>query len=223
MTSKNRVLLVDDHDLFREGLVSLLNQQPDLEVVGQATDGFEGFDQARRLRPNLIVMDITMPLCDGVEATRLIRAAKELAGVRILILTILEEDEQLFAAIQAGANGYLLKNAKSDQFLETVRGTLAGETTVPPQMAGSLFQEFARLSSAPAAGPNNGFGLTERQLEVLALIARGESDKEIAAELSLSLHTVKSHVRASLSKLEVSNRRQAAQLARERGLVEDTS
>jgi DNA-binding NarL/FixJ family response regulator len=222
MTQKKRVLLVDDHDLFREGLVSLLNSQPDLEVVGQATDGFDGFDQARWLRPDLIIMDITMPLCDGVEATRLIRAAKELAGVRILMLTILEEDEKLFAAVKAGANGYLLKNARSDQFLQAVRGTLAGETTVPPQMAGSLFQEFARLSSAPANGQANEFGLTERQLEVLALIVRGDSDKEIAGKLSLSLHTVKSHVRAILSKLEVSNRRQATQLARERGLVEDT-
>ena len=163
-----------------------------------------------------------MPVCDGVEATRLIRSTKELAGVRILMLTILEEDEKLFAAIQAGANGYLLKNAKSDQFLQAVRGTLAGETTVPPQMAGSLFKEFARLSGTPADSQADEFGLSGRQREVLALIARGDSDKEIAAELSLSLHTVKSHVRAILSKLEVSNRRQAAQLAREQGLVEDT-
>jgi DNA-binding NarL/FixJ family response regulator len=222
MTKKARVLLVDDHDLFREGLVSLLDNEPDLKVVGQATDGFDGFDQARRLRPDLIIMDITMPMCDGVEATRLIRTAKELAGVRILILTILEEDDQLFAAIKAGANGYLLKNARSDQFLEAVRGTLAGETTIPPQMVGSLFQEFARLSSAPADRQAGAYGLSGRQREVLALIVRGDSDKEIAAQLSVSLHTVKSHVRAILGKLEVGNRRQAAQRAREQGLVADT-
>jgi len=214
-----RIVLADDHDLFREGLASLINTQPDLEVVGQALDGLEAYALAHQLHPDLIVMDIKMPLCDGLEATRLIRA--EWPEARILILTIHDEDEKLFEAIKAGACGYLLKNTNSTEFLNGLRAALAGEAALPPKLAARLLQEFARLAnraqgsaSSPAA-----HGLTRREQEVLALLASGLSDKEIAAQLGLSLHTVKTHVRNILSKLHANNRRQAADLAQREGWV----
>lgn len=219
-----RILLVDDHELFREGLANLIEAQPDLEVVGQAGDGFEALTLARDLEPDLIVMDITMPLCDGVEATRRIRALNKLSKTQIIMLTILDEDEKLFAAIQAGANGYLLKNTSSNDFLLGLRGALQGKAALPPKLAARLVDEFTRLSrqqprSAPP--PEVEFDLSPRQHEVLSLITTGATDKEIAAQLSLSLYTVKSHVRTILSKLQVANRRQAANLAREQGLTKD--
>ena len=215
--TRTRLLLADDHDLFREGLASLINTQSDLEVVGQACDGLEALTLARNLRPDLIVMDIKMPVCDGLEATRLIRA--EWPEAHILILTVHDEDEKLFEAIKAGASGYMLKNVGSADFLRGVRGTLAGEATLPSKLAARLVEEFARLAnrSEPDAPPSNASDLTPREQEVLNLIATGATDKEIAGQLSLSLHTVKSHVRNILSKLHAANRRQAARLAGREG------
>lgn len=222
---KDRVLLVDDHELFRQGLVSLINGQPDLEVVGQAGDGFEALQLARRLRPDLIVMDVTMPVCDGVEATRLIRQVDELAQVRILMLTILDDEQKLLDAVEAGANGYLLKGSSQDEFLRAVQGILKGEASVPPKLAARLLEEYARLANRPASAPAaNGSDLpdlTPREQEVLCLIASQLTDKEIAADLSLSLHTVKSHVRNILGKLHAVNRRQAVIRARLQGLLPD--
>lgn len=208
-----RVLLCDDHDLFREGLAGLVDAQPDLEVVGQAADGLEALALARDLNPDLIVMDIKMPVCDGLEATRLIRA--ELPDARIVILTVHDEDEKLFDAIKAGAGGYILKDTSSAEFLNSVRRALAGEAVLPPKLAARLLDEFARLATlVPSEPPSDDSpDLTPREREVLNLIATSASDKEIAAELSLSLHTVKSHVRSILSKLHAANRRQAARLA----------
>ncbi|OUC06988.1 hypothetical protein RY27_17650, partial [Litorilinea aerophila] len=127
MMGRWSILLADDHELFRTGLAGLIDGQPDLQVVGQAGDGFEALTLARTLHPALIVMDISMPVCDGLEATRLVRAMPELADVRILMLTVHDEDEKLFEAIKAGANGYLLKNTTSGEFLRGVRSVLAGE------------------------------------------------------------------------------------------------
>ncbi len=209
-----RILLADDHELFREGLASLINAQPDLKVVGHASDGLEALLLARDLRPDLIVMDIQMPVCDGLEATRLIRAVWPEA--RIVILTVHDEDEKLFEAIRAGATGYILKNTNSAAFLRDVRGALAGEAALPPKLAARLLQEFARLPARRPASdlpPSDSSDLTHREREVLDLIAAGASNKEIAAQLSLSLHTVKSHVRSILNKLHAVNRRQAARLA----------
>lgn len=211
--SRARLLLADDHDLFREGLAGLLNAQPDLTVVAQATDGLEALQLARDLRPDLIITDINMPLCDGLEATRLIRA--EWPAARILILTVHDEEARLFEAIKAGANGYLLKSTSSADFLRDIRCALAGEAVLPPKLAACLLSEFARLAAAtppPAAPPPETTALTPREREVLDLIAANAADKEIAAQLSLSLHTVKSHVRNILSKLHAANRREAARL-----------
>lgn len=221
--SPHRILLVDDHDLFREGLASLINAQPDLEVVGQALDGLEAYALARQLHPDLIVMDIKMPICDGLEATRLIRA--EWPEARILILTVHDEDEKLFEAIKCGACGYLLKNTNSVDFLKGVRAALAGEAALPPKLAARLLQEFARLANRPAAGGSypEAHGLTLREQEVLQLLADGLGDKEIALQLALSLHTVKTHVRNILNKLHANNRRQAASLAQREGWVKKKS
>ena len=210
--TRTRLVLADDHDLFREGLAGLINAQPDLEVVGQASDGLEALTLARDLRPDLIAMDINMPVCDGLEATRLIRA--EWPEARILILTVHDEDEKLFEAIKAGASGYMLKNVGSADFLRGVRSILAGEAVLPPKLAARLISEFARLAVRPVPEPPSDIhDLTPRERETLNLIAAGATDKEIAAQLTLSLHTVKSHVRSILTKLHAANRRQAARLA----------
>ena len=213
--SRARLILADDHDLFREGLAGLINAQPDLAVAGQAGDGLEVLTLAREVKPDLIIMDINMPICDGLEATRLICA--EWPEARIVMLTVHDEDEKLFEAIKAGAQGYMLKSLHSVDFLRGVRSALNGEAVLPPQLAARLLKEFARLSAQPtvAAGEGSGeaFGLTAREKEVLDLIATGATDKEIAAQLALSLHTVKSHVRNILSKTHAINRRQAAKLA----------
>lgn len=217
--SQFRVLVVDDHELLRQGLVSLLDAQPDIQVVGQAGDGFEALTLARDLRPDLILIDINMPICNGVEATRRMRAAPDLSPVRIVILTIHDEDEMLFEAIKAGANGYLLKNMDSTAFLQAIRRTLSGEAALPPRLTASLLDEFARLARRPTQSTEKEPDLTPREAEVLSLIAEGMTDKEIAAQLSLSLHTVKSHVRNILTKLQAANRRQAARLAVQKGLL----
>jgi len=221
--SPHTVLLADDHDLFRAGLASLIDAQPDLKVTGQAMDGLGALELALRLRPDLVVMDINMPLCDGLEATRLIRS--EWPAARILILTVHDEDAKLFEAVKAGACGYVLKSAISAEFLRAVRGALAGEAPLPPRLAARLLEEFARLAQRPArqypAGEDP--GLTNRERQVLEALADGASDKEIAASLSLSLHTVKTHVRNILSKLHAANRRQAAALASREGWIRSKS
>jgi DNA-binding NarL/FixJ family response regulator len=220
---KARILLSDDHELFREGLTGLINTQPDLLVVGQAGDGFEALTLARDLKPDLIVMDITMPVCDGLEATRLIRAEPALEATRIVMLTVHDENERLFEALKAGANSYMLKSMNSTDFLQGIRGALSGEAALPPKLAAGLIEEYARLAARPAAAiePEDTYGLTDRERRVLSLIATGASNKEIASELALSLHTVKSHVRNILNKLHVANRGQAARLAAKQGLVDD--
>jgi DNA-binding NarL/FixJ family response regulator len=213
--SRARLILADDHDLFREGLAGLINTQPDLTVAGQAGDGLEVLTLVRDVRPDLIIMDINMPICDGLEATRLIHA--EWPEARIVMLTVHDEDEKLFEAIKSGAQGYMLKSLHAADFLRGVRSALNGEAVLPPRLAVHLLKEFARLSAQPAtaAAESSGeaFGLTAREKEVLDLIATGATDKQIATQLALSLHTVKSHVRSILSKTHAFNRRQAAKLA----------
>jgi DNA-binding NarL/FixJ family response regulator len=215
--TRARILLADDHALFREGLAGLVAAQPDFVVAGQAGDGLEALTLARDLRPDLIIMDIKMPICDGLEATRLIKA--EWPEARILMLTVHDEEEQLFEAIKAGACGYLLKSTHAAGFLAALREALAGEPVLPPKLAMRLLSEFARQTNAPPAQAPDAPDLSARELEVLHLIAAGAPDKDIAAQLTLSLHTVKSHVRSILNKLHAANRRQAARQAVRQGLV----
>ncbi len=212
------LLLVDDHDLFRQGLAGLINSQSDMSVAGQAGDGLEALKLARDLRPDLIVMDINMPVCDGLEATRLIR--RHLPDTGIIILTVDDRDEKLFEAIKAGANGYVLKETTAADFLRAIRGALGGEATVPPRLAANLFEEFSRLANRPSPAPGEDLpDLTPRELEVLNLMATGASNQEIADQLVISLHTAKSHVSHILAKMQAVNRRQAARRAARRGLL----
>lgn len=217
---KFRILLADDHELFCDGLAGLINEQEDMEVVGQARDGLMALQFYRDLQPDLLIMDISMPVCDGLEATRMI--CERYPEARILMLTIHEEEEKLFEAIKYGACGYLLKNINAAGFLENLRQALAGEAVLPPRLASHLLKEFSRLAKAqpPAGKEETGEELSRRELQVLELVASGRTDKEIAHELCISLHTVKTHVRNILAKLHAINRSHAARLATQRGLID---
>jgi DNA-binding NarL/FixJ family response regulator len=212
-----RVLLADDHALFREGLAGIIDGQHDMEVVGEAGDGLEALVKARELVPDLILMDVGMPSTDGLEATRLIK--REHPGITIVILTVREEEEKLFEAIKSGAQGYLLKNSRSDEIMRLIRDAVQGYAAITPTMAGRMLEEFRRLSRVEPIDDGMPVTLTFREQEVLSLAATGSSDKEIAAELTISIHTVKSHMRNILSKMQVGNRREAAHIARKRGLL----
>ncbi|MFQ5593515.1 MAG: response regulator [Anaerolineae bacterium] len=213
-----RVLLADDHALFREGLAGILNAQPDFDVVGEAGDGLEALVKAQELVPDLILMDVGMPGCDGLEATK--RIKQELPAVIIVMLTVRDEEEKLFEAIKSGAQGYLLKSIRSREMLALLRGSVRGQAAITPALAGRMLEEFRRLSrQAPWDAGAEAMALTNREQEVLSLVAEGATDQEIADRLSISLHTAKSHMRNILAKLHVSSRREAARYARDKGLV----
>lgn len=220
---KSRILIADDHDLFRDGVASMINAQPNLEVVGRAEDGLEVFSLARELEPDLIIMDVNMPISDGLEATRLIHNAYP--QISILILTVHEEEEKLFEAIKAGAIGYMLKNSNSDDFLDGIRRAIDGEAVLPPVLARQLLEEFAILASRPKSTPDEDTMplLTSREREVLELIMADATNKEISERLSISLYTTKSHVRNILSKLQVASRKQAARVALRDGLISNNT
>lgn len=211
--TKIRVLLADDHPLFREGLAAILNNQPDFVTIGEARDGLEAVVKARELKPDLILMDVSMPGCDGLDATKQIK--EELPGITIVVLTVAEDNDKLFAAIRNGAQGYLLKNIRRDELLALLRGAVRGEAAITPALAGRILAEFRRVSQ-PAAAPlaASRLALSTREQEVLALVAAGASNKEVAEQLCISVNTVRSHMRKLLGKLQVSNRREASSVAR---------
>lgn len=211
-----RVLLVDDHALFREGLGMIISSQPDMQVVGEASDGLEGAVKAAELKPDLILMDIQMPGMDGIEAAR--RIKRDVPSATIVMLTVRDDDEKLFEAIKNGAQGYLLKKMHSPELITMVRRALAGEVAIPPRLAGQMLDEFRRLSRLEPREENAYTQLSPRELEVLNLVAMEKTDKEIAQSLSLSLNTIKTHLRNILSKLQVGNRKEAARLAKDKGL-----
>lgn len=213
-----RILLADDHALFRDGIASLLSAWG-MEVVGQASDGAEAVVKAGLLHPDLILMDINMPGLDGLEATRQIKA--QWPAIKIVMLTVSEEDEHLFEAIKRGAQGYLLKNIHSDEFGDLLRGLARGEAALSRTLAAKILAEFARPSSAPPAlvAPADPNALTEREQEVLEHLATGASNKEIAAALIVSENTVKYHVRNILAKLHLNSRTQAVAYAHRTGLA----
>lgn len=219
--SRARVLLVDDHALLREGLAGIIAAQPDLEVVGQAGDGLAAVVMAQELKPDLVLMDVQMPALGGIEAARQIR--EQLPETTIVMLTVRDDDEKLLEALKAGAQGYLLKDIHSREMLAMLRGALRGEAALSPRMAGRVLAEFQRMNArAPsyfAAEADDLIDLTRRELETLSVAARGASDKEIAEELCISIHTVKSHMRNILAKLHVNSRREAARVARSKGLL----
>ena len=220
--SKIRVLLADDHELFREGLASILNAQIDFEVIGEASDGLETMVKARELVPDLILMDISMPGCDGIEATQ--RIKRELPAVIIVMLTVRDEDEKLFEAIRNGAQGYLLKSIRSREMLGLLRGAVRGEAAITPALGGRMLEEFRRLGKWADRTPvDESAALTHREQDVLGLVAEGATDKEIAEQLIVSIHTVKSHMRNILAKLQLSRRHEAARYALREGLISPSS
>lgn len=210
MNEKPRVVIVDDHSLFRDGIASLLRARG-YEVVGEASDGAEAVDRVRELKPDLVFMDIRMPSMGGLEATRLIKA--EMPEVKVVILTVSDDEDDLFEAIKSGAQGYLLKKLKSDSFFDLISGVTRGEAPISPQMAVKMLDEF----SGRNPGGNRG-GLTDREVEVLRLVAQGKTNKEIASGLTVSDSTVKYHLRNILVKLHLENRAQVMAYAARRGL-----
>ena len=211
-----RVLLVDDHALFRAGVASLLRAWG-IDVVGEASDGREALEQTRRLHPDLVLMDIEMPVCNGIEATRLIKA--EAPGVKIVMVTVCDDNDHLFEAIKNGAEGYLVKSMSEEDFSRTLAGIAAGEAPLSRGLAARVMEEFARLSQ-DRLGDEERAALTEREAEVLQFVASGATNREIAAELFISENTVNFHMKSILAKLHLKNRSQAVAYALRAGLVE---
>ncbi len=212
-----KILLADDHKLFREGLASLLRAQEDIEVVGEAQDGQEAIQKTRDLMPDLVLMDLGMPGTNGLEATRVIKNEKPY--VKIVILTVHDENENLLEAIKSGAQGYLLKNIGLADLLQSIRGMSQGEAPISRLMAGKILNEFRRLSQETAVAADPAANLSMREQEVLRLVARGAGNHEIADTLKIAENTVKNHLRNILAKLHVQSRSQAALLALKKGLV----
>jgi len=212
-----RVLLVDDQALFREGLRTLLSTDVGVEVVGEAANGQEAVRLVSALKPEVTLMDLRMPVLGGVEATRQLRAAD--AGLRVIVLTTFDDDDEVFEALRAGAAGYLLKDAPLDRILEAVHGVARGGSFLQPSIAAKVVAEFTRLSPPPRRVGRLIEPLSEREQEVLRHLARGQSNKEIAAALNLVEGTVKNHMSSILGKLGVLDRTQAALKARDLGLL----
>jgi DNA-binding NarL/FixJ family response regulator len=212
-----RVLIADDQALVRGGFRMILDAQKDVEVVGEASDGREAVAQARELDPDVVLMDIRMPELDGLEATRQLVSGD--GSARVLMLTTFDLDEYVYEAMKAGASGFLLKDVRPEQLAEAVRVVAAGDSLLAPAITQRLIAEFVRRPPPGSGAPAELSELTERELEVLKLIARGLSNGEIASELFVSEATVKTHVTHVLSKLKVRDRVQAVVLAYESGLV----
>lgn len=223
---KLRVLLVDDQPLFRRALATLTSAQFDMVVVGEGENGRDALEKTRALHPDLIVMDVNMPGASGVDGVRAIREAG--IGTPIVMLTVSEDDDDLFESIKAGANGYLLKNVRPEELFDDLRGVMRGEAPIAPAVASKLLEALrtggiparaAASGAAPGTGaPNGETALTRRETEILQLVADGLSNKEIANELTITEGTVKNHVHNALEKLHLTNRVQAAAYAVRQGL-----
>jgi DNA-binding NarL/FixJ family response regulator len=211
-----RILLVDDQALFREGLRTLLSVQPELEVVGEAANGEEAIRLSAELQPDVVLMDLQMPVLDGPAATRQLKA--RMPGVKVIVLTTFDDDESVFEGLRAGAVGYLLKDTPSAKLVEAIRMAARGESFLEPSVAAKVVAEFARLSPRPAGGalPDP---LSEREIEVLRMIADGASNREIAAGLVIAEGTVKNHITSILAKLDSTDRTEAAVKAKRLGII----
>src|SRR5919198_2608182 len=212
-----RVLIVDDHALFRRGLQMVLRQEEDIDVVGEAGDGHEAVQKAQELMPDVVLMDVRMPGQSGIQATREIRDL--LPHARVVMLTVSDEEADLYEAIKAGASGYLLKEIPTDEVPEAIRSVVAGQSRISPAMASKLLNEFATMTKRDerlAGVPR----LTERELEVLRLMARGLQNRDIARDLFISENTVKNHVRNILEKLHLHSRMEAVIYAVQENLLQ---
>jgi two-component system nitrate/nitrite response regulator NarL len=216
---KIRILLVDDHTLFREGMKALLGRQESIEVIGEAGNGAEGVEKTLELSPDVVLMDLNLPDMTGVDALK--KILEQRPDTKLLILTVSEDDEDLFAAVRAGAMGYLLKNVESDRLVSSVHQVARGEATVSAALTDRIFAEFRSMSSGlknhGEVAPKG--GLSNREKEILLHISQGESNKQIASLLHIAESTVKIHVQNILRKLKLSSRVQAAVYAIEQGLV----
>ncbi|MCX4552610.1 response regulator transcription factor [Streptomyces sp. NBC_01387] len=213
-----RVLLADDQSLVRAGFRALLGAQPDIEVAGEAADGAQALQLVRELRPDIVLMDIRMPVLDGLAATRKITDDQDLDGVKVVMLTTFELDEYVFEAIRSGASGFLVKDTEPEELLRAVRAVVDGDALLSPGVTRRLIAEFAARSKEPAALSDLG-GLTDREREVMALVGIGLSNDEIARRLVVSPLTAKTHVSRAMVKLGARDRAQLVVLAYESGLV----
>ena len=214
-----RVLLVDDQPLFRTAISSLINAQDDFTVVGEAENGLQAIEKAHELTPDLVVMDVEMPVMNGVEATKLL--AEQMPGIRIVMLTVSDAEEHVFDAVRNGAHGYLLKDLRPDQLYDMLRSVMRGETPISPGVAGLLLSEVRSGNFTPTDSSHHtesGPPITARELEILQLVAEGLSNKQIGRRLSITEGTVKNHVHNALEKLHLDNRIQAASYIVRQGL-----
>jgi len=210
-----KILVADDHPLFRKGIIYMLSSQPDMEVVGEANDGCEALALTKEKMPDLILMDIQMPNCNGLEATRLIM--QEMPYVKIVMLTFSDDDRSLFEAIKSGARGYLLKDLEPEELADMLRGVFRGEAPISRTTASRILREFSRQRRSESMGAKD---LTSREVELLRLVASGASNQEIAVSLTITEHTVKNHLRNIMDKLHLKNRVQAAVFAVREGLAD---
>lgn len=219
MSKKIRVLITDDHRVVREGLSAILETKEEIEIVGEAKDGGEAVEKARQLLPDVIVMDVSMPGMNGVEATRIIK--REMPNIGIVALTMYEDQQYIFDLVRAGATGYLLKDSDSTEILAAIRAISKGESLIHPSVASKILAEFSLLSEGKGRRKSTlEHDLTEREITVLRLVSEGKTNKEIANVLDLSEKTVKNHVRNIFHKLHVFDRTQAAILAIRKGIIE---
>jgi len=216
---KIRILIADDHRVVREGLAAILKSRSDMDVVGEATNGFEVIEKARSLKPDVILMDISMPQMNGVEATRAVRKLSPEIG--IVVLTMHDDDATIFDLVRTGVHGYLLKDSDSSEIIKAIQSTYKGESMIHPSIARKILGELSNLGSErEKKAPTHAYNLSAREVDVLKRVAKGKTNKEIASELQLSEKTIKNHVRNIFHKMEVYDRTEAAMKGVQEGIID---
>ncbi len=220
--SKIRILIADDHRVVREGIAAILKSQEDMDVIGEATNGLEAIEKAKTLQPDVILMDVSMPQMNGVEATRAIR--KMFPHIGIVVLTMHDDDATIFNLIRAGVHGYLLKEADSAEVVKAIQTIYRGESSIHPSIARKILEEFSRMAPASRepekAALQQAYHLSTREIDVLRRVAKGKSNKEIAVELKLSEKTIKNHLRNIFHKMQVYDRTEAAIKGIQEGIID---